>query len=133
MNTQPRIAETGRMEAPLGEIRFLLLPGRDVFATRAERFRLLSPGHPLEEYLAFLALLADAQQDALDRFPFLPLPGPGEQALCRQHGMPLLSVRSWPRDSAWQKGLSMILRQMGAAPLPAAARETDRKSTRLNS
>ena len=102
MNTEARIIEPGQIEAPAGEIRFLFLPGRDLFGRRAERFRLLSEGHPLGDYLAFLALLADAQQKALNRFPALPLPDPKEQALCREHGMPLLAARSWPRDPAWR-------------------------------
>jgi FdhE protein len=112
------------MEVPLSEIRFLFLPGRDLFMRRAERLRLLSKDHSLGDYLAFLALLADAQQAALDRFPTLSLPGPEKQALCRGHGVPLLGARSWPRNPAWREGLTMILRQMdGAASLPAAAHE----------
>jgi FdhE protein len=124
MTTETRIIEPGQMEAPVGEIRFLFLPDRGLFARRAARLRLLSEGHPLQEYLAFLAMLADAQEDALNRFPTLPLPGPREQALCREHGMPLLGARSWPRSTAWREGLTMILRQMKEAALPKAARET---------
>jgi len=124
MNTEARILGPGQMESPAGEIRFLFLPGRDLFARRAERLRLLSAGHPLRDYLALLALLADAQQVALDGFPTLSLPDPGEQAFCREHGMPLLAARSWPRDSAWRAGLDRILRQVQEADLPAAARET---------
>ncbi len=124
MNTEARIIEPGPMEAPVGEIRFLFLPGRDLFNRRAERLRHLSEGHSLGGYLAFLALLAEAQQVALNRFPALPLPGHGEQALCRAHGMPLLAARSWPRDPAWREGLATILQQMAEAALPKAARET---------
>jgi len=124
MNPEPRIVSPGEMEAPVGKIRFLFLPGRDLFARRSERLRFLSAGSPLGEYLAFLALLADAQQAALGRFSPLPPPAPEEQALCREHGMPLLSARSLPRDPAWREGLDMILRQMGEYALPAAARET---------
>ena len=122
-DTEARILEPGQIEAPTGEIRFLFLPGRDLFARRAERFRALSPGHPLGEYLGFLALLADSQQEALDRFPSLAPPTPEEQALCRQHGMPLLAARSWRRNPAWREGLTLILRRVGGADVPAAARE----------
>lgn len=122
-DTEARILEPGQIEAPTGEIRFLFLPGRDLFARRAERFRVLSPGHPVGEYLDFLALLADAQQEALDRFPPLPPPTPEEQSLCRQHGMPLLAARSWPRNPAWREGLALILHRMVEAPLPEAARQ----------
>jgi len=123
MNGEGRILQPGEIEAPIGEIPYLSLPGRDLFARRAGRFRQLSGGHPLGEYLAFLALLADAQQAALNRIVSLPLPAPGEQALCREHGMPLLAARTRSRDPAWLEGLTMILRQMGEAALPEAARE----------
>lgn len=123
MNTEVRILEPGQIEAPAGQICFLILAGQDVFARRAERFRILSSGHPLGDYLAFLALLADAQQKVLDQFPTLPLPDPSEHALCRKHGMPLLSYQSWSRDPAWRWGLKMILQQMREAALPPAASE----------
>lgn len=124
MNTETRILEPGQVEAPVGEIRFLFLPGRDLFARRAERLRYLSKGHALGDYLAFLALLADAQHEALSRFPTLPVPDPKEQALCREHGMPLLGTQTWTRNRAWQEGLAMILRKMEEAALPKAALET---------
>jgi FdhE protein len=112
------------MKNPAGEIHFLFLPGRDLFARRAERLRLLSKGHPLGDYLAFLALLADAQQRVLDQFPTPSLPDPNKQALCREHSMPLLDARSWPRNLAWRWGLKMILQRMTEATLPPAASET---------
>lgn len=124
MSIEGRILEPGQIEAPVGEIRFLFLPGRDLFSHRAERFRHLSKGHTLGEYLTFLALLADAQQKALNQFPAVPLPAAAEQALCREHGMPLLGALSWSRNPAWRRGLAMILQQMSEDPLPVAARET---------
>lgn len=124
MKPDVRIIEPGQMEKPMGEIRFLFLPGRDLFARRALRLRQLSRGHSLGNYLAFLALLADAQQDALDQFPVQSLPDPYEQARCREHGMPLLDCRSWRRSTSWLGGLKMILLQMNEASLPRAARET---------
>jgi FdhE protein len=124
MNTETRILEPGQIEAPSGQIRFLIPPGRDMFARRAERFRHLSHGHPLGDYLAFLALVADAQQEALNRFPALPQTDSHELALCREHGMPLLSAYSWTRNPAWRMALTMILQQMGDAALPPAACET---------
>jgi FdhE protein len=124
MNSEIRILEPGQIEAPVGQIRFLIPPGRDLFERRAERFRQLSPGHSLGDYLILLALLADAQQEALKQFPALPLPDPAEQALCHEHGMPLLAVRSWRRNPAWRGVLTIILQQMGNAALPQAAGET---------
>ena len=124
MSTDARILEPGQIEPPAGEIRFLFLPGRDLFSRRAERLRFLSKGHSLGGYLGFLALLADAQQEVLKQFPTLSLPDPNEQALCRERGMPLLGSRSRPRNPEWRWGLKMILQQMRGAALPPAASET---------
>lgn len=124
MNPEAHILEPGQIEAPAGEIRFLLLPGRDLFSRRAERLRLLSENHPLGDYLAFLALLADSQQAASNRFPTLPPPDPKELALCREHSTPLLAARSWTRNPAWRGGLTMILQQIGQSALPVPACKT---------
>ncbi len=124
MTTDTRFIEPGGTETPAAVIPFLFLPGRDLFGRRAVRLRHLAKGHVLEEYLAFLALLADAQQNSLNLFPAVPLPDPVKQARCREHGMPLLDAGTLPRDPAWRSALTMILRQINESPLPAAARET---------
>lgn len=121
MNPEARILEPGQIEAPAGQIPFLRLAGPHVFTHRAERFRQLSQGHSLGGYLAFLGTLAQAQQEALAHFPAVPLPAPQQQALCREHGMPLLGAQTWPRDPAWRAGLKAILQYMAIAPLPAPA------------
>lgn len=124
MNSSVSSSDSIQKEALFGQIRHLILTGRDLFARRAERFRILSPGHSLEEYLAFLASLADAQQEALNKFPDVSLPDAYEQRLCREHGMPLLAARSWHRDPTWRNALSTILLCLKDATLPQAACET---------
>ena len=124
MNTEVGMLERGRMEVPAGQIRFLFLPDRNLFARRAERFRHLSAGHPLGDYLTFLALLAGLQQKVLDQYPTLTLPDPSEKALCREQDMPLLDAQRWPRNPAWREGLTGILQMMEDAVLPPAAKET---------
>lgn len=121
MSSNDHILEPGQIEVPAAQIRFLIPAGQDLFATRADRFRQLAPGHPRGDYLVFLALLADAQQAALSQFSPAPLPDATEQALCREHGMPLLAARSWPRDPAWRGALTSILLQMRPDVLPDAA------------
>ena len=133
MSTETRILQPGSMEAPLGEIHFLFLPGRDLFARRAARLRSLAPGHHLEGFLAFMALLSEAQQAALAAFPDIPLPGPVEQATCRGRGIPLLDAGSLRRDPAWRGALGMILEQTGASSLPAAAAQTIARLQRADS
>jgi FdhE protein len=124
MITESNKLEPVPLEAPFGEIPFLSLAGHDLFARRGERFRQLAPGHLWGEYLRFLGLLADAQQEALNRFPLLPTPDPRDLGLCHEHGMPPLGCSSWVRNQAWREGLTLILRQLAGAPLPSAARET---------
>jgi len=121
MNSEARIIEPGQIEAPAGQIPFLRLPEPDVFKQRAERFKQLSPQHSFGGYLTFLAALAQAQQEALAHFPAVPLPSTEQQALCREHGMPVLGAQAWHRDAAWRDGLKAILHHMMAAVLPAPA------------
>ncbi len=125
MITERSIIEPGEIEGPVGEIPFLFLPPRDLFAHRAERLRFLAKGHRMGEYLEFAAKLAEAQQEALDQFSLASLPGPDAQALCREQGAPFLDARSRPLDPAWRTGLTTILRRMMTQEaLPPAARET---------
>ena len=121
MSIQARILEPGQIEAPAGQIPFLRLAGPDVFAHRAERLRQLAQDHPLGGYLAFLATLAQAQQEVLAHFPQVLLPGAEQQALCREHGMPVLGAQVWSRDPAWRSGLQAILQHIKATPLPSPA------------
>jgi FdhE protein len=122
VSTDVRIVKPGQLEPPVGEIPFLFLPSRDLFASRAERLRFLSRDRAPGEYLAFVAELAEAQHDALNRLPVPALPGPDEQAVTRKRGMPVLDARSLSRDPSWRSGLAMILRRMSEADLPPAAR-----------
>jgi len=121
MNSATRIIEPGQIEAPAGQIPFLRLADTDVFKQRAERLRHLSQQHSFGPYLGFLATLAQAQHDALKHFPPVPLPSPEQQAVCREHGMPVLGAQAWHRDPAWRAGLKKILRSMLATALPAPA------------
>lgn len=123
MSTQARIIEPGQIEAPAGQFPFLRLAEPNIFKDRAERFRQLSRGHYLSGYLSFLGTLSQAQQEVLNHFPTVPLPGAEQQALCREHGMPVLGAQAWPRDAVWLAGLKTILQSMADAPLPAAASE----------
>jgi len=124
MNADSRIVDPTRLEGPPGEIRFLFLPQSDLFATRAGRLRRLSADHPMGGYLAFLAHLAEAQQETLERFPTPPHPGPEGKALCSGPGRPLPAALSSSRDPAWREGLAMILRRMEEVALPSQAQET---------
>lgn len=121
MNSEAHIVEGGQTKSHAGQIPFLRLPGPNIFSDRAERFRQLSQGHSLSGYLSFLGTLAEAQQEALNNFPAVPLPSAEQQALCREYGMPVLGAQAWPRNPAWRAGLKEILQDIAVAPLPSPA------------
>lgn len=123
------ILQPGQIEAPAGEIPFLRLPARDShFKDRAARFRQLAPGHKMADFLDFMARLADAQHAALADFPPVPLPDAAQSALCKQHGMPPLAARTWPRAPAWRQ----VMLQITGAVFAEAPRAAQNTITRLH-
>ncbi len=101
--------QPGEIERPAGEIPFLHLPERGrLYLERAARLRELAPGHTMKDFLLFAAHLCDAQQEAQQSFPAVPLPPAEQLGLCREHGMPPLSAQSWKRDPAWRGALRQI-------------------------
>jgi len=103
--------QSGEIERLSGA--FLRLPERaTVFAGRAARLRQLAPGHPMQEYLHFIARLADAQQWMLQNLPPVPLPGRQQLAQCKAHGMPPLNIQTHRRDRAWCEVLRSMLRAL---------------------
>lgn len=121
MNTS--ILQPGQIEAPAGEIPFLRLPERGgVFRQRALRLRGLSVNHPMADFLAFMAHLADAQQGALETFPPVSVPDAQELHLCAEHGMPPLPAQGYPRDPAWRAVLQGMLAELAPRATPGVAR-----------
>jgi FdhE protein len=106
--TTTPVIQPGQIEPPAGEIPFIYLPD-SAFRDRAMRLRQLAAGHVMKDFLLFMAQLTEAQHAALAVFPRVPLPSAEELTLCREHGMPPLSVQSWPRDPAWQEALRQII------------------------
>lgn len=103
------IVQPGQIERPAGDIPFVYIPLRNgIFHDRAERLRTLAESHSMKDYLLFVASVCDAQQDALNTFPAVPLPSETQLKLCQEHGMPPLSVQSWERDPAWREALRQI-------------------------
>lgn len=110
-----------------GETPFVLAPSRGmVFAARAMRLRQLASGHPMGDFLQFMATLAQAQQDALQNFPSVPLPDAAALDVAARFGKPPLPALDWPRDPAWHGVLrTLVARLRTQAPegaLPALAR-----------
>ncbi|MBB3181389.1 formate dehydrogenase accessory protein FdhE [Variovorax sp. Sphag1AA] len=92
------------------QVAFLRLPERaSVFAERAMRLRQRAAGHPMRDFLLFIAEVADAQHALLSGFPAVQLSG--EQAIesAARRGVPPLAASTWPRDPAWRTGLRQLL------------------------
>ncbi len=114
------IIQPGEIEPPAGEIPFIHIPEKNgIFSDRAARLRTLAQDHTMKGFLRFMASICDAQQAALAAFPEVPLPHEAQLRLCQEHGMPPLSVQSWPRDPAWQAALRQIVANV-EDPTPAA-------------
>src|SRR5256712_10902320 len=122
--TKINVIQPGTIEAPPGEIPFLLLPERNTFQARAARLSALAEDHALADYLRFLAALARAQYGSLSLFRHVLLPEAQELERCREHGMPPLGTRGWDRDPVWREALRCILPEIEGGALPEGARAT---------
>src|SRR6266567_7469830 len=104
-----RILERGQIETLASRsIPRVRLPNRTrVFAQRAMRLHKLAQGSALDGYLNFLAVVADAQQQALAQFrPHLPSPEQIERAA--EFGMPPIPATTWSRDPSWLAMLRVL-------------------------
>lgn len=102
----------------------VIIAAAGVFADRARRFHALAEGHVLADWLRFLGRLTQAQHQALQALPALPLPDALALERARGHAMPPLPAQHWPRAPAWRVVLRDIVAALHAADVPAAARES---------
>ena len=109
------LLQPGEIEAAAGSIPELLLPPADLFLSRARRLEQLAEGHPLGDYLRFVARLARAQQASLDAGPAAELPAPERLAQCREHQMPPLSPAGLGLPDGWRD----TARQLARTVLPS--------------
>ena len=98
-----------------------------LFGDRAARLRALAPGNPIAGYLELMAVLVEAQQDALSALDDAELQRLQQAALAQQPqaardaGMPPLEATSLRRDAAWRTLLRGLCRRVGdAAEAPEA-------------
>lgn len=103
------------------------LPERaSVFRTRAERMRQLADNNPIGGYVRLMAVLADAQQQALEHFS-AQMPSRDAIAAAQQHSMPILPGLSAGRDPQWCAVLRRLVDRIEAAGAvtPALAKVLD--------
>lgn len=104
-----------------GEIVHLRLPRpAELFERRARRFRELSAGNPMGEFLEALAAVAEAQGTALSRIA----PGPPGGAL--PTSVPLRAA-AFPRDPSWREALSAIVAALRSHAWPGPAAQALRR------
>jgi FdhE protein len=126
-----RILDPARIEAfaEASVPRIRLPDPASLFARRAQRLRRLAEGHSLEDYLRLMAVVADAQQVALDALraalvaeQFAQQLG-GQIELAHEHRMPVLQAAGWPRQARWRTVLKELCASIAGAPgFPAGVR-----------
>jgi FdhE protein len=102
----------------------LILPDpKTRFARIAARLEILADGHPMSDWLRFMARLAEAQQAAATALG--PIEGPAPAAVLQavEARMPPLAADGHRRASAWRHGLALLLDSINPEDLPALARE----------
>ncbi len=92
------------------------------FARSAARLEALSDGHPMMDWLRFMAQLVRAQHVVATTLG--PVAGPDRAAVERAAGagLPPLAMDGWRRDAVWRRGLARLIDCVDNEPLPEAAR-----------
>jgi FdhE protein len=123
---QGEVAKGAWIGNPLGGVKApeaLILPDPATrFARSAARLEALSAGHPMTEWLRFMARLAQAQHAAATALG--PFAGPSQAAVEQavEAHMPPLAADGHRRDPAWRDGLNMLLDDFDRATVPAPAK-----------
>jgi FdhE protein len=120
---QGEVASQGKWTgSPVGGVKApdaLILPDpARRFATTAARLETLATGHPMEDWLRFMAKLAHAQHVSATGLE--PVASPElsvvEQAV--DAGMPPLAADGHRRASAWRDGLALLLDSFNGGSMP---------------
>ena len=113
---------TGNQQGGVKAPEALILPDPATrFAHTAARLNALSAGHPMAEWLRFMAALAHAQHAVAAAMG--PVAGPTQAAVDQavEARLPVLAADSCRRDPIWREGLAMLIDRAGVDALPAPA------------
>ena len=100
----------------------LLLPDPSTrFAATADRLGTLADGHPMREWLQFMALVADGQHKAATTLAAIPAIDPSLIAQSVAARIPPLAADGHHRHASWRNGLAVLLDALEAQPLPEPA------------
>lgn len=102
----------------------IILPDRQRrFAVAAARMEALAPGHPLADWLLFMAAVSRAQHAVATTIaPSAILPA-ADVARAVEARLPPLAADGHGRDPAWREGLRLLLAEIESIALPPPAIE----------
>jgi FdhE protein len=123
---QGEVAAKGKWEGPVGGVKApepILLPDpAKRFAATAERLNTLAAGHPMADWLRFMARLARAQHVAATS---APAPEALPEAVVTQAvaaGLPPLAADGHRRDPVWRAAFAVLHDNLNTPDVPAPAR-----------
>ena len=93
-----------------------------LFTRRAARLETLADGHPMADWLRFMARVAHAQAAIVVPAPVAPDLAAIERDLAAR--MPPLAADGYPRDATWRDGLATLVARVAHDALPAATLAT---------
>jgi FdhE protein len=117
-NIQPDPTMIGNVAEPP----FARLPDpKNLFAVRAERFRVLAEGNPLKPYLLFLGALSDCQHRIQDGLPEPDMPSADAVARAKEHAMPPLDRSHFTADAALDATFERLFSLASQIDMPETA------------
>lgn len=123
---QGELAPTAKWQGPLGGVKTpdpIVLPNpAKRFAATAARLETLASGHPMQDWLRFMARLAWAQQAAVTSGP---TPEAMHESVIMQAvaaGLPPLAADGHRRDAIWRSAFAVLHDKLDIADVPAPAR-----------
>jgi FdhE protein len=111
----------GRAHGGVTAPRPMVLPEPDTrFAKTAARLEALAAGHPMQDWLDFMARLSRGQQGAATKLA----PAPGLHTSAIMHAvdarLPPLAADGHRRDASWRDGLTLLLESVTGSASPEA-------------
>lgn len=94
-----------------------------VFRDRALRLRQLAAGHPMRDFLVFMADVADAQHAVLAAPRAVKLPTQDFLAQAARSGAPALEFPHWALNEEWREDLQELLAALAPRVGPGGARD----------
>lgn len=105
-----------------GQTPFIVWPRREaVFADRSLRARQFAAGHPMRDFLLFVADIAQQQHELLQSYPPVRLPDAAQLDQAAADGVAPLRATQWPRDPAWREGLRSLVAAVRARTAEGSA------------